>query len=75
MSKHIFDNRSEERRVATWLKQYLAQEAPFSVASAYFTVNAFGLLRELSCALWHGCFVMDMVTTPPAKAEGFLGNP
>ena len=45
MSNNLFDNRSPERTVLTWLNNNLAPEARLRVASAYFSIYAFESLK------------------------------
>ncbi len=46
MSSHLFDNRSDERKVLTWLRHHLAPDAHLRVASAYFSIYAFEALKS-----------------------------
>lgn len=46
MSDHLFDNRSDERKVLTWLRNHLAPDAHLRVASAYFSIYAFEALKH-----------------------------
>ncbi len=44
-NQHLFDNRSDERKVLTWLRNHLAPDAYLRVASAYFSIYAFESLK------------------------------